>query len=52
LIRYNQLSIVEYLWGITVRKTLTAILLSVLTFAGSVAPVPVLPTAAVQVVHA
>jgi hypothetical protein len=43
---------VEYIWGITVRKTLTAILLSLLTFAGSVAPVPALSTAAVQVVHA
>lgn len=42
----------EYPWGITVRKTLTAILLSLLTFTGSVAPAPALASSAVQVVHA
>jgi hypothetical protein len=40
-------------WGFTLRKTLTAILLSMLTLAGSVAPASMLlPASAVQVVHA
>jgi len=52
LIGYNQLSIVEYLWGIIVRKTLTAILLSLLTFTGSVAPAPAVASAVTQVVCA